>query len=104
MPIDVVDLQTTLESDNRLKIAFLMRIMSDTGLMGLVRLFSADQDTVHLLLTEGVRVASHTYRIEESRTTAHHIPLPPVSPVWPYFQPPPPHSASTVPKLPLPPI
>lgn len=63
----MVDLQTALEEDTRLKIAFLRCIMPDSGPTGHVRLFSADQDTIHFLLTEGARVAGRCYRTGESR-------------------------------------
>lgn len=64
--IDMDDLEaTTLEEDNRFKIALLRRILSDNGPTDLVRLISADQNTVRLLLTEGARKAD--------RTTEHYI-------------------------------
>ena len=74
--IDILDFQEALEEDKRLNIAFCRRIMSDQGTTGLIRVFSHDIETIHLLLTEGAFAAGRHFRTEESRQTEPHIPYP----------------------------
>ena len=74
--IDVSDFQEALEEDKRLQIAFCKRIQSDRGPTGLIRVFTHNANTVHLLLTEGAFVAGRHFKTEESRQLERHIPCP----------------------------